>query len=388
MMNKTGIKYLAFVAALLGLASCESENVAEQAEKAPFTFDASQNLQSDIVPFTEDGALQSRANFAGNQFQNNDLIKVRIVAPFTSSVEWGEYTDGNTHDNFWILRWTGNNLNAPGVGASWTNVPSSKNDGDFKFDLNGDYIYTTSSNIWTLSQNTPYVFTASTWTEEVHAQMSEPGKPGGTTYTWFYNVFKADQRKLSDYKSSDVLWAQQIMQTGTQNVRLSFEHKMSALCVDVSAFASDLDMTQSQDSIYLTLENMPDIDQQEIVVGNYYAGAIKTNYRPKYGDWQRTACPKDKNGTVLGISVINEAQEKVEQKPIEECPQTATYTAFNGGSGKFYFIIPPYTVNQTDESKLPTLWLRQGTKRWSTKLTLPTDNTFKSGVRYNVKMTK
>ena len=386
MMNKTGIKYLAFAAALLGLASCESENVAEQTDNAPFTFDASKNLQSDIVPFTEDGALQSRANFAGNQFQNNDLIKVRIVAPFTSSVEWGEYTDGNTHDNFWILRWTGNNLNAPGTGASWTNVPSSKNDGDFKFDLNGDYIYTTSSNIWTLSQNTPYVFTASTWTEEIHAQMSEPGKPGGTTYTWFYNVFKADQRKLSDYKSSDVLWAQQIMQTGTQNVRLSFEHKMSALCVDVSAF--DLDMTQSQDSIYLTLENMPDIDQQEIVVGNYYAGAIKTNYRPKYGDWQRTACEKANNGTVLGISVINEAQEKVEQKPIEKCPQTATYTAFNGGDKKFYFIIPPYTVNQADESKLPTLWLRQGTKRWSAKLTLPADNTFKSGVRYNVKMTK
>lgn len=386
MMNKTGIKYLAFVAALLGLASCESENVAEQAEKAPFTFDASQNLQSDIVPFTEDGAPQTRANFAGNQFEANDLIKLRIVAPFTSSVEWGEYTDGNSHDNFWILRWTGNNLNAPGVGASWTNVPSSKNDGDFKFDLNGDYIYTTSSNIWTLSQNTPYVFTASTWTEEVHAQMSEPGKPGGTTYTWFYNVFKADQRKLSDYKSSDVLWAQQIMQTGTQNVRLSFEHKMSALCVDVSAFASDLDMTQSQDSIYLTLENMPDIDQQEIVVGNYYAGAIKSGYRPKYGDWQRTACKKAKNGTVLGISVINEAQEKVEQKPIENCPQTATYTAYFDGVEKFYFIIPPYTVEQTDESKLPTLWLRQGTKRWSAKLTLPTDNTFKSGVRYNVKM--
>ena len=388
MMNKTGIKYLAFAAALLGLASCENENVTEQADKAPFTFDASKNLQSDIVPFTEDGALQSRANFAGKQFERNDLIKIRIVAPFSPSNEWGEYTDGNTHDNFWILRWTGNNLNAAGNGATWTNVPSSKNEDDFKFDLNSDYLYTSSSNIWTLSQNTPYVFTASTWTEEIHAQMPDPGKTSSTTYTWFYNVFKADQRKLSDYKSSDVLWAQQFMQTGTQNVRLSFEHKMSALCVDISALASDLDMSQSADSIYLTLENMPDIDQQEIVIGNYYAGAIKSGFRPKYGDWQRTACPKDKNGTVLGISVINEAQEKVEQKPIEECSQTATYTAFNGGSNKFYFIIPPYTVQQTDVSKQPTLWLRQGAKRWSAKLTLPTDNTFQSGVRYNVKMQK
>lgn len=387
-MIKIKHTYLAAAVAFLALGSCSQDHEADVADKAPFTFDASKNLQSDIVPFTEDGAPQSRVNFAGEQFQNNDLIKIRIVAPFSPSNEWGEYTDGNTHDNFWILRWTGNNLNAAGNGATWTNVPSSKNEGDFKFDLNSDYLYTSSSNIWTLSQNTPYVFTASTWTEEIHAQMPDPGKTSSTTYTWFYNVFKADQRALADYKSSDVLWAQQFMQTGTQNVRLSFEHKMSALCVDISAFESDLDMNQAQDSIYLTLENMPDIDQQEIVIGNYYAGAIKSGFRPKYGDWQRTACRKDKNGTVLGISVINEAQEKVEQKPIEECSQTATYTAFNGGSNKFYFIIPPYTVEQTIESKLPTLWLRQGTKRWSAKLTLPTDNTFKSGVRYNVKMTK
>lgn len=390
-MIKIKYTYLAAAVAFLALGSCSQEHeadVAEQTDKAPVTFDASKNLQSDIVPFTEDGAPQSRANFAGDQFQTNDLIKIRIVAPFSPSNEWGEYTDGNTHDNFWILRWTGNNLNAAGNGATWTNVPSSKNEGDFKFDLNSDYLYTSSSNIWTLSQNTPYVFTASTWTEEIHAQMPDPGKTSSTTYTWFYNVFKADQRALADYKSSDVLWAQQFMQTGTQNVRLSFEHKMSALCVDISAFAFDLDMNQAQDSIYLTLENMPDIDQQEIVIGNYYAGAIKSSYRPKYGDWQRTACDRDKNGTVLGISVINEAQEKVEQKSIESCPQTATYTAFNGGDKKFYFIIPPYTVEQTDGSKLPTLWLRQGTKRWSAKLTLPEGNTFKSGVRYTVKMTK
>ena len=392
-MIKIKYTYFAAAVAFLALGSCSQDHeadVAEQTDKAPFTFDASKNLQSDIVPFTEDGAPQSRANFAGNKFENGDLIKIRIVAPFTSSVEWGEYTDGVTHDNFWILKWTGGNPTGEGVGATWTNVPST----DHNFDLNNDYIPTTSNSIWTLSQNTPYVFTASTWTEEVHAQMSEPGKPGGTTYTWFNNVFKADQRKLSDYKSSDVLWAQQIMQTGTQNVRLSFQHKMSALCVDISDFESKLDMTEATDEIVLTLENMPDIDQQEIVVGNYYAGAIKSNYRPLYGDYYRTSCTKAQNGTVLGISRIVEASSTVDKILFEDLPQTATYTAFNGknfaeaNSGKFYFIIPPYIVQQTDESKLPTLWLRQGTKRWSAKLTLPTDNTFKSGVRYNVKMTK
>ncbi len=384
-MIKIKHTYIAAAVALLALGACTAEDaVTEQAEKVAFTFDASQNLQSDIVPFTEDGAPQSRANFAGDQFETNDLIKVRIVAPFSPSTEWGEYTDGNTHDNLWILRWTGNNLNAAGNGATWTNVPSSERAGDFKFDLNSDYLYTSSSNIWTLAQNTPYVFTATTWTEEVHAEMSQPGKPGSTTYTWFYSVFKADQRKLKDYKSSDVLWAQQFMQTGTQNVRLSFEHKMSALCVDISALKSQLDMSEGADEIILTLENMPDIDQQEIVIGNYYAGAIKSNYRPTYGDYYRTSCSKEQNGTVLGISRIVESSSSVEKVAIETLPQTATYTAYHEkGSDKFYFILPPYTV---PSGVVPTLLLRQGAKRWSAPLTLPTDNAFKPSVRYNVNM--
>lgn len=382
MMNKTGIKYLALAAALIGLASCESENALEQADKAPFTFDASQNMLSDIVPFQENGAPTSRVNFAGNQFENGDLIKIRIVAPFTSSVEWGEYTDGVTHDNFWILKWTGKNLNTPGVGASWTNVPKD----DYNFDLNNDYIPTTSNSIWTLSQNTPYVFTATTWTEEVHAQMSTPGKPGGNIYTWFNSVFKADQRKMKDYKSSDVLWAQQIMQTGTQNVRLSFQHKMSALCIDISDFASELDLTEAADEIILTLENMPDIDQQEVIIGNYYAGAIKSGYRPLYGDYYRTACSKEQNGTVLGISRINEASSTVEKVAIETLPQTATYTAYHDkGSKVCYLIIPPYTVPSGTK---PTLWLRQGTKRWSAPLTLLENRTFVPSNRYHVAMKK
>lgn len=386
MMNKTEIKYLVFAAALLGLASCESENVAEQAEKGTVTFDASRDMHSDIVPFVEDGAPQTRANFAGDQFEVGDLIKIRIVAPFTSTTEWGEYTDGNSHDNFWILQWNGEH-------ANWRNVPGSKENGmadglKYGFDLNGDFKATGSSNIWTLSQGTPYVFTASTWTEEIHSIVSPTGQPGGTIYTWFNSVFKADQRELSDYKSSDVLWAQQIMQTGPVNVHLSFEHKMSALCIDVSNYASEFNNT---DEIVVTVENMPDIDQQEIVVGNYYAGAIKGKgsdrahdsqyYRPDYGDWQRTGCSKVKNGTVLGISKIVESSKTVEKVKIEACPQTATYTAYKGSDNKFYLIIPPYKV-PTDVT--PTVWLRQGTKRWSAPLTLPADRTFVPSTRYTV----
>lgn len=385
MMNKTGIKYIAFAAALLALASCESEIATEQADKLSFTFDASQNLQSDIVPFTEDGAPQTRTTFAGDQFESGDLIKMRIVAPFTSSVEWGEYTDGNTHDNFWILQWNGSHP------TNWGSISSNRG-----FDLNGDFSASSSSSIWTLSQGTPYIFTASTWTEEIHSIVSTQGKPGGDVYTWFYNVFKADQHKLSDYKSSDVMWAQQFMQTGTENIHLSFNHKMAALCIDISAFKDSLDLTEETDEIVLTLENMPDIDQQEIVIGNYYAGAIKGKgsnragdskyYRPNYGDWQRTACSREDNGKVLGISVINEAQAKVEQvaftSPSRQ--QNATYTFYHvKGNTSYYLIIPPYTV---PEDVKPTLWLRQGTKRWSAELTLPTGRTFESGKRYHSKL--
>lgn len=376
-MIKIRHTYLAAVVAFLALSSCSQDHEAEQANKAPLTFDASQNLQSDIVPFTEDGAPQTRANFAGNQFETGDLIKIRIVAPFSPSTEWGEYTDGNTHDNFWILQWNGTNLNGTGTTASWGSISSNRH-----FDLNGDFRYSGSSGIWTLAQNTPYVFTASTWTEEVQAQI--PNNNGkATTYTWFYNVFKADQRNIADYKSSDVLWAQQFMQTGTQNIRLSFEHKMSALCIDISAFMPELDLTEVNDEIVVTLENMPDINQQEIIVGNYYAGAIKSGYRPTFGDWQRTACTKDKNGKVLGISRINENQQKVEQVPFSDLSQNATYTAYKGSEGKYYLIVPPYTV---PENVTPTIWLRQGTKRWSAPLALPESRTFMPTVRYHVKM--
>ncbi len=388
-MRNNKIIYVAVAAASLALGSCDNEVALEQTEKGTVTFDASRDLQSDIVPFVEEGAPQTRANFEGDQFEVGDLIKIRIVAPFTSSTEWGEYTDGNSHDNFWILQWTG-------AHANWRNVPGSKENGmaaglKYGFDLNGDFKATGSSNIWTLSQGTPYVFTASTWTEEVHSIVSTSGKPGGTVYTWFNSVFKADQRELSDYKSSDVLWAQQIMQTGPVNVHLSFEHKMSALCIDVSEYASVLN---GSDEVVVTVENMPDIDQQEVVVGNYYAGAIKGKgsnrandsqyYRPDYGDWQRTSCSKEENGTVLGISKIVESSKTVEKVKIEACPQTATYTAYKGSDSKFYLIIPPYKV---PAGVTPTIWLRQGTKRWSAPLTLPTDRTFVPSTRYTVKLT-
>lgn len=382
MMNRKRITYLAFAAALISLSSCDSEKATELTDKIPVTFDASQNMQSDIVPFIEEGAPQTRTNFEGNQFEVGDLIKLRIVAPFTSTTEWGEYTDGNSHDNFWILQWTGEH-------ANWRNVPGLKDSSmaaglKYGFDLNNDYKATGSSNIWTLSQGTPYVFTASTWTEEIHVVVPTADKPEGITQTWFNNVFKADQRELSDYKSSDVLWAQQFMQTGPVNVHMSFEHKMSALCIDISEYTSLLNMSSTDDEIVVTVENMPDIDQQEIVIGNYYAGAIKSNYRPVYGDYYRTKCTKEENGTVLGISKIKEADKTVEIVKVDSLSQTATYTAHNGGEGKFYLIIPPYTV---PSAVTPTVWLRQGAKRWSAPLTLPVDRKFVASTRYTVKLT-
>lgn len=367
-------KYLA-CALLAVFASCSNDDEQSNNSKVAVTFNAETALQSEIVPFVEDGDKGTRVNFEGDQFETGDLIKIRIVAPFTTAAEWGEYTDGNTHDNFWILQWKGEHRN-------WTNISSAEAKA-MNLDLNSDFLPSGSSSIWTLSQATPYIFTATTWTEEVHAVMSNMGETKGTTYTWFNSVFKADQRKLADYKSSDVLWAQQFMQTGADNIHLSFQHKMSALCIDLTSFEGiDFD---SSDEIVLTLSEMPDIDQQEILVGNYYAGAIKSGYRPLYGDWQRTACSMEDNGKVLGISRIVESASKVEQVAIESVPQTGTYTAYlDRAAKKCYFIIPPYTV---PASATPTLWLRQGTKRWSAELALPAERTFEASKRYTSSLT-
>lgn len=329
-------------------------------------------FETEVAPFQlidEDGTLlpQTRVNVGGNSFESGDLMRLRVIAPFVTSSEYGENTWGASYDNWRLYSWVSNH-------ANWGSV-----DKDRKFDVDNDYEPSGAPSTITMPQATPFVFTATTWSEEIHHTISSYGEAGGKIVISFSNVFKADQRKVENYKASDVLWAQQYMQTGTDHVRLSFQHKMAALKVDISAFADSLNTT---DEVLLTLENMPDIDQQEVCIGNYYAEKMKGEPLP-YGDYWRTKCSYENNGKVLGIVVPDESQGHLVQIPFTSLPQTGVYSAYNNG-GVYLFIIPPYVVPSNVK---PTLWLRNGTKRWTAELTLPADSTFQMGKMYSFKMT-
>lgn len=361
--------YILCMMASLLLASCSDSKIDTIIDdnSAVVEIDLS-DIHSVIVPYAEEGDVlpETRANFAGDAFENGDKIRLRIIAPYSSSAEYGESTWGGSYDNWRLFQWNG----------SWTSVPGSVYDIDADFVPNG-----TPPSVITMPQATPYVFTATTWTEVVHHVISSFGQVGGSVKLSFSNIFKADQRRLENYKASDVLWAQQYLQTGSQAVYLSFEHKMAALCVDISAFTDDLDNEEGSEEIILTLEGMPDIDQQEVTIGNYYADHMYSKDN-KFGDYYRTQCSYENNGKVLGIVVSDNTQ--LVQKPFLNLPQTGIYTGYKDGN-KFYFIIPPYDAT----GQTPTLWLRQGEKRWSAPLPLPIENnTFESGKRYNVTMTK
>lgn len=363
------IKTYIYLAMALLCWAC-NPSMEEQNDKPLITLEP-EMFGAEIRPYVEDGEEAdetTRVNTAGNSFVQGDLIRVRIIAPFVGSNEYGESTWGGTYDNFRIWQWASNH-------ANWATVGSDRG-----FDFDNDlYPSGASANI-IMPQATPFVFTATTWTEEIHYVLSTAGQAGGTLVSSFSNIFKADQRKEENYRASDVLWAQQYMQTGTDHVRLSFEHKMAALRIDISDFSSEL---TGSEEVILTLENMPDINQQEVTIGNYYAEKMKS--KNNYGDYYRTKCTYEQNGKVLGIVVPDESQGFLVQIPFTTLPQTGGYTAYKQDANTFLLIIPPYTV---PAEVTPTLWLRQGEKRWSAPLTLPAGRTFESGKRYTIQMNR
>lgn len=358
---------LLYILCLFALSSCSDSMESEQHRLV--TLDLS-TIQADVEPFAEvreDGrSVVTRANIEGTQFEPGDLMRLRIIAPFVTSTEYGESTWSSSYDNWRLYKW-----NAPK--SNWTAASG--------FDINNDLNYnTTSPTEIAIPQATPFVFTATTWTEEIHHVISTPDQVGGKLISSFSNIFKADQRNIKDYKASDVLWAQQYMQTGTDNVRLSFQHKMAALLINISNFAGEL---TGSEEVILSLEGMPDIDQQEVTIGNYYANNIKG--KDAYGDYNRTKCAYEDNGKVLGIAVVDqEVTEGIKQVPILDFPQDGVYLAYKQDAYTFLLIIPPYNAT----GKTPTLWLRQGEKRWNVLLPLPANKIFESGKRYSVTMEK
>ena len=342
-MDMKTYRFLSLCALLL-LAGCSKEEQTVEPGRLSF-FTSVRNF---------DGEIDTRANFDGNAFENGDKIKLKVICPFSSHTEFGETTYGASFDAFWLLKWHTD---------EWATLEAS--DG---FDIDGDYSPSASPDIYERyeAQQTPYVYTAQTWSEE---QIFIAGSD--TRVEQYSYVFHADQTKEADYKASDLLWAQTIQQTGSYNVHLSFKHMMAALLITV-----DENIGLSDDAV-LTLEGMPDIDQAEVIVGDYYAAASKVNSND-YGYKSKHSCTKEQNGTILGIAVVNDSQHKTVVKPFNEISQGTTYTAYNAGSKTYRLIIPPCTLSQN-----ATFWVRDGETRYSMEM----DQTvFEPGKLYRITM--
>ena len=302
-----------------------------------------------------DGEQMTRVNLAGNGFENGDKIKLKVICPFSSHTEFGETTYGNSFDAFWLLKWNE---------GEWATLTSA--DG---YDINGDYSPSASPNVYDRfeAQQTPYVYTAQTWSEE---QIFMAGN--NTRVEQYSNVFHANQTKEADYKASDLMWAQTIQQTGSYNVHLSFSHVMATLMVTIDDNGPGI-----SDNAVLTLEGMPDIDQAEVIVGDYYAAKSKVNSND-YGYRSKHSCTKEQNGKVIGVAVVNDALRNASAKPISEIGCTGTYTAYNAGQKCYRLIVPPCTL--ADKA---VFWLRDGERRYSMTLDL-TD--FEQGRLYKITM--
>ena len=343
-MKKLNLRPL-MIAGLCGLVmACSSK------EELPQT-GGTLSLTTSVNPF--DGETATKTNIAGTVFADGDRMKLKIICPYSERTEYGETTHGDTMDAFWLMKWAGSN---------WTPITSAD-----KVDVGGSYRYTYARNLMGHyeAQQTPYVYTASTWSENVRFMS------GGNYISQYSYVFHADQSEEQNYFRSDLLWAQTYMQTGAYNVHLSFNHVMACLKISISG------VSLSANTV-VTLEGMPDIDQYEVVVGDYYASRSKINAR--FGYKEKSQCNKEDNGKVLGVSVIRDDLGKavIYKMDGQDIGNDAVYTAYYN-SGYFYLIVPPCTL--TNRAKF---WIRDGEKRYNYELqTL----TFEEGKLYPVNIT-
>lgn len=294
----------------------------------------------------------TRTDIDGTSFENGDKIKLKIICPKSKATELGESTYGNSFDGFWLLKWDATN-------RSWTTLTDK--DG---YDINGDYRPSASPDIYEryLAQPTPYVFTAQTWSEEQIFMTDNK-----TRVEQYSNVFHADQSDPVNYKASDLMWAQTIMQTGSYNIHLSFKHVMSALMITVNGSVSD--------SAVVTVEGMPDIDQCEVIVGDYYASASKVNSND-FGYKKKHSCDNtEQNGTVIGVAHINSGNATTIS--IGSIIQNGIYTAYKVNNNTYRLIVPPCTISNVK------VMLRDGNKRYQMELV---QKEFKAGMLYKVTM--
>ncbi|MGN1255498.1 MAG: fimbrillin family protein [Prevotella sp.] len=344
------------VAALCGCSSADPSQGEEKGMgKLTFT--------STITPFK--GEAGTRTNVEGTAFKTGDRMKLKIICPFSDHVEYGETTYSGSFDALWLMKWSGSN---------WQAITAKDS-----VDVLGLYAYTDAPNLYNEyeAQQTPYVYTASTWNDNVIFQA--PVNGALSVVSQYSYIFHADQSREKDYLSSDLLWAQQYMQTGSYNVHLSFQHVMADLLITID---SSMPVT---DSTVLTLEGMPDIDQAEVVVGDNYASRSKIN--SPYGYMQKCACSYDNNGKVLGIAVIDDANQKAAITPMTgnpgsssataTVPNTGVYAAYHkAGTRQFRLIVPPCVLDAN-----PVFWLRNGQQRYKAECT---QKTFEQGLLYPI----
>ena len=359
-MNYKGLSFsvasIAFSVALLSACSDDNQLLQDEQEQHTLRFITTVNGYTH-----EDGTPASitRTNMAGTDFATGDRIKIKIVCPYSNGGEFGETTYSETADGLWILKWTG---------SKWENI-----DANDKVDVRGVYKYDGSYNIFGHyeAQQTPYVYTASTWNENVLFITNS------RFYSQYSFIFQADQSTEANYLKSDLLWAQTFMQTGAWNVHLAFNHMMACLKIDVSA------LTTNSDAV-VQLKGMPDIDQREVVVGDYYAERAINITQADYSYKEKCKCSYENNGKVLGVALINDALAKAIVYPMTgnpnpnsrtTIPNTATYTAHRDG-GFYYLIVPPCTLSEE-----AVFWVYDGENRYSYPLNRAT---FEQGKLYPV----
>ncbi len=356
-MKRYSTLYFPALVVLL-LSACNADENLQCEPHQPLT------ISSEVMPY--DGEPSTRVNEGGNAFETNDMIRLKVICPYVTTTLYGESTWGNTMDSFWLLKWTG---------SAWSTLTAN----DY-YDITGSYSHSGSSDIFSVyeSQPTPYVYTAITWTEEKMYIAND----NTTRLNYYSNVFHADQHRLKNYKASDVLWAQQYSQTGTYHIRLTFQHVMASLLITINDDALEAGNKISTDAV-LTMTNMPDIDQAEVVVGDYYAAKDKSNYTNGYK--VKSSCEYDYHGKVVGIA----DQNKVDYfrggahatNVGVEIPNTSTYTCYHiPGTKQYRVIVPPCVL---DENNKAEFWLRDDTRRFKMVL----DRTvFEQGKYYPITM--
>lgn len=325
------------------LCGCSGNEVAVPAEDKPVLFTGT------IKPF-EGEDIQSRVNVDGTGFTNGDFIRIKVICPYVTSSEYGEQTYGASYDSFWLLKSAG--------GSSWGTLSAS--DG---CDINGDYLDSGSQPMSSLylSQQTPYVFTAQTWSVE------RKFVTGSSLVLLYSPIFHADQSREANYRASDLLWAQSYLQTGSESVHFDFYHKMSALKITIDDSAL-LESEKLSENAILSLSGMPGIDHAEVIVGDYYAAKSKTDVA--FGYKQKNKCTKDNNGKVLGVAVNTDSYAYTmpmtgnPNPDSRSCvPNDGTYTAYKADTKLYRLIVPPCVL----ENK-PVFHLLDGDRRWTYEL--------------------